>query len=326
MSEKLSRRDFMKIAIMAGIGIPVVYGVGKAIDNSVSDPTFKIDLDKKEGFGFEEAIEFATRIDNCLDQIPSIEPDATSEGLYRYAAEIIPQFEYEGIVPQSYFPKEVKFAYFGDGMEANHILGRSDCQSFAVVNSRVANPVSSWYESDDLVFTLTHELAHVAQQEMCYTEDRSFIENSAQIAAMEVCSGLALSGNKEFFRAALDELRGMTMGTAMAVAIKEKRMDEYRNFREKRSPGAIPKARFERSQRFWEDSPNELGEILSRYNQAPMDMMLKAIKGNDEIKLAFPPIYENERPYPAAEPRPIKLDDTHYLIKNMEALTMDFNK
>jgi hypothetical protein len=57
---------------------------------------------------------------------------------------------------------------------SNHVLGRSaDCERADVwINGRYINPVSSMYRSLDLVWTLTHELAHVQQTGLRQTAPR----------------------------------------------------------------------------------------------------------------------------------------------------------
>lgn len=326
IERKLSRREFVTATGLGLVGIALAL-LG---DRTGWDPVFKIEFDKdNESLSFDEAATLAIRLDRAVDALPDIVPNATPAGLYRYAAEILPQFEYEGIVPRTAVPDEVAFALFlTDPQSHNHVLGRSDCENWAVLNARMGNPISSWYQ-DDIVAVLTHELAHVAQgKSICRVEDRGLVENSAQIAAVEVMAGLGLAGNAEFLGAAVEELRGMAISTAYGLALQEGKLDDFIKLRSRVSPGAASMARFERSRRRWADDPDQLAIILDRYSIQPLNMIVRAIRENGaEITgLAFPAVFGTIFGGSARfdyTPQPIKLDDTKYLLEYLEEIVAD---
>ena len=323
MSEKLSRRDFLKLAGETA-GVLALIAYGRLHNRQLNlDPVFKVDFDKDlENLNYNEASRLALRFDKVADKLPEQFVEPTKENLIKLALEIIPQFEYEGIA-KSQYPKEIDFKFYADGDRANHVLGQSDCSTWAVINGRASLDTSAWY-GEDIVFTLAHELAHVAQtQPLCISADRALIENSAQIGALEVCSGLANQGNKLFLRATVDEIRGMAITSAYGLALKENRFEEFKDLRSKLSPGAISEARFAKSRRRWSTDPMQLQEIIYRYNITPMNMVINAIStNNSEISgLAFPNNLPQERLTPVAPP--IKLDDTKYLIEHLEEIVND---
>jgi len=272
----------------------------------------------------------AQRFDKLYDKLPEYKSPMTKEDLLAWAVEMIPMFEYEGIVDRARWPKAagVDFALFPDGDDHNHVAGRSDCVNYAVLNLRFANPHSSWYEKDDAIFTFLHEIAHTQQgQSICTYANRDLVENSAQIAALEVNAALVNQGNKELLTPLVSELRGMAISATYAAALRTKQLDKFIDFRAKLSPGAFADARFAKSRRRWSENPVELVTILNRYNVTPLVMISNAIRNNNsEIEgLAFPPVYPDNggRFFPNAEPKPIKLDDMAYFLKNAEALVKE---
>lgn len=325
-----TRRQFLELA---GIGAGAL--VAGAILNPKKDydPTFKIDFDPYDEFlSFNECSQLATRMDKLFDKLPEYKSPMTKDDLIEWTIEMTPMFEYEGIVSQANWPPKdgIGFILFPDGDSHNHVAGRSDCANYAGLNLRFANEHSSWYQDEDAPFTLLHELAHIQQgQYICATADRDLVENSAQIAALEVAAALVNQGNKELLTPLVSELRGMAISAAYASAIRTGQTTQFIDFRSKLSPGAFADARFAKSQRRWSSNPIELMTILDRYNVVPLLMISNAIRhDNSEIKgLAFPPVVENRGNYFAiGRNYPIKLDDTAYFLTHAEELMEEVKK
>lgn len=325
--KNVSRRDFIKagLATLGGLFI-----VGNAVANEARhylsrDPVFKIEFDNNdEGMSFDEAAALAIRFDKAFDRLPVPEFANTPEELTEFALELLPQFEHEGIVSQSHYPEVVEFTYYTDGNLANQVLGQSNCSTYAKVNGRITFETSTWGDTEAL-FTIAHELTHVQQSStICYTNERSLVENSAQIGAMEVVCGLANQGNPMYLWAAIDELRGMTLSAALGLALKENRMGEFEELRQQLSPGAFSEARFQKSQRRWTEDPVRLAEILEWYNVTPINMIIKAIRENNNqiTGLAFPEIDTSRETgvYGSSEPLTLALDDTAWVIEHLEEL------
>src|SRR3990167_383 len=310
----MSRRTAIGLmAVIGGAGIGVAAtGVRKAMDFLGSrekhyfDPNFKIDMDYKMELDFDEAAQLAIRFDKAFDKLPEPKIEYNDRVLAGLAYELIPQFQYEGVTPETEWPKDVKFIIFSDGDSANHVLGSSDCSNYAIVNGRMELPLSTFAKTD-AAFTLAHELAHVAQtRAVCDAVVSEEIESSAQIGALEVTAGLAL---------------------------QENRFNEFHQLRGRLSPGATSEAKFQKSRRRWASDPAQLGDILYKYNVKPMNRLIYAVSHKDAQidDLAFPPIH-SERPYGGSftvwtlEKRPVKLDDLAYLIQNVEPLVSDLVK
>ena len=318
-----TRRQFLELA---GIGAGAL-AAGAILGRKDIDPTFKIDFDQYDEFlSFNECTQLAERMDKLYDKLPEHKASTTKEDLIEWAVEMIPMFEYEGIVSQAKWPAKdgVGFILFRDGDSHNHVAGRSDCANYAGLNLRFANEHSAWYEDEDAPFTLLHELAHIQQgQYVCATANRDLVENSAQIAALEVASALVNQGNKEMLTPLVSELRGMAISAAYASAMRTGQTTQFIDFRSKLSPGAFADARFAKSQRRWSSNPIELMTILDRYNFTPLTMITNAIRNNGgEIEgLAFPPVYAEKGNYFNLEAgRPIKLNDLSYFLSHAEEL------
>lgn len=329
--ERLSRRDFLKGSFGLGVeGFLLAAGL-KYARRGKENQVFKIIFDgDEESLSFSEATQLAKRFDRVYDTLPEMKYPTSKEDVVGWAIEMLPQFEYNGITPKTVWPDRdgIAFVLFPDGDSFNHVAGRSNCENYAVMSIRYENPVSSWYQDEDWPFTLAHELAHVQQGVLCGTAPTDLVENSAQIAAIEICASLVNGGNKLLMRPLVGELRGMALSSAYAIALKESKMPEYLGLRSELSPGAFLEARFERSRRRFSTDPFKLQEILSRYNLTPMGMITKSINTNGaNIEgLAFPPVYpEMYGGYSivSRQPKPIKLDDTEYFIQNLEALAAE---
>lgn len=321
-----TRRQFFELV---GIGAGALVAE-RILGGKHLDPTFKIEFDQYDEFmSFNECSQLASRMDKLYDKLPEYKPSMTQTDLLEWAVEMIPMFEYEGIVSQAKWPPKsgVNFFLFPDGDSHNHVAGRSDCANYAGLNLRFANEHSAWYESDDAPFTLLHELAHVQQgQYICATADRDLVENSAQIAALEVGAAMVNQGNKEIFTPLVSELRGMAISATYAAAIRTKQVDRFIDFRSTLSPGAFADARFAKSRRRWSSDPVELMTILDRYNVTPILMVSNAIRhNNDEIEgLAFPPnSSERTGNYYNLSPRPIKLNDLDYFLDHAEDMAKE---
>lgn len=338
----MNRREFLirSAAVLGGAGIGLMgTGVRKAMDylgnqeETYYDPNLKIEMDYKMELDFDEAAQLAKRFDRAFDKLPEPKIEYNDKVLAGLAYELIPQFQYEGITPNAEWPREVKFVVWPDGDSANHVLGRSDCSNYAIVNGRMELPFSTFAKTD-AAFTLAHELAHVAQtRAVCENTASEEIEPSAQIGALEVTAGLALQGNPLWLWATIDELRGMSISSAYGLALKENRFGDFHALRKQLSPGAMSEARFQKSRRRWASDPLQLEAILYNYNVKPMNKIIYAVSHNDGIvdDLAFP-WTASEYPYGGGasvwsmQKRPVKVDDLGYLITNLEPLVSEVAK
>lgn len=324
--KNLSRLEFIKAAALS---FGSLFLAGSAAANEVMhyldrDPIFKIEFDDKERVSFDEAAALAIRFDRALDRLPIPEFANTQQELTEFALELVPQFEYEGVVSKATFPEEVEFTYFPDAGSANHVLGRSDCSTFAHLNLRMAFETSTWGDTE-VLYTIAHELAHVQQgTAVCLSVADWLVENSAQIASMEVMCGLANQGNPIYLWAAVNELRGMFLSSALGLAYKEDRMNDFEILREQLSPGAFAEARFQKSHRRWSDDPLRRAEILDWYNVVPINQIVWAIRENNKALpgLAFPEIDTSSTSgyYGTTESLTLMLDDTAWVIEHLEEL------
>jgi hypothetical protein len=140
--------------------------------------------------------------------------------LQSWTNEILPWFAEERIVTRERAPTRVTYGDFS-GKGANHVLGSTDCERAQVsINRRYVNSVSSMYRSLDLVWTLTHELAHVQQNSLCRSAPQADVETSAQLMAFEVDAALALNGNRWAGLALLRELRRAAVGMLQYDALR----------------------------------------------------------------------------------------------------------
>jgi len=338
----MSRRAFLRLSATLGgalIGagaIPAAEGARKLAGYKapVWNPELKIYTDGKIGLNFDEAAQLAQRFDKLYDAIPKQKIEWSDSVLRGLALELIPQYEYEGFTPRAEWPKEIQFIIYPRGHEANHVLGQSDCETFAVINGRLALPLST-FADDEGPHTLAHELAHVAQTgAVCQYGPRDQIEVSAQIASLEVEAGLALqTGNPLWMRSTLGELRNMAMGSAYALALQDKDFDKYHELRSRLSPGALSEGRFQKGLRRWKDDPKELKRLLEIYDLKPFNRIVYALMYNDAVidDLAFPPIVAS-RSYGGSyiqweiPRRERRLDDLAHLVAHGEELVADFKR
>jgi hypothetical protein len=321
----ITRRDFLKLV---GVGAAALILPGS---NSNIDSLLKIDFDNDGNLSFEEACGLAVRFDRVFQKLHKPKLDVTPLGLRKYAKEIAPQFEYEGMGPGIEVPDQLYFAHYSGGIKANHVLGSSNCMDKIEMNGRIASDISAWYGRDEFLFTLTHELAHMAQGlDICLIGPREFVETSADIAAMEVVSGLALSGNEDFFYSAVCELRSMARGASMAIALKNNDKKAFLSVVDRFGKDALSKAKFHKAMRFWDTEIAAYRTVLESYSLGPLKTIVEAIKNNsDVVDIAMKPVnfkgmggvlHYHDGGFP------MKIDDTHYLIENMEPIAQAFLK
>lgn len=319
---KISRRDFLKMIVIGGGAI-----LAGDAPNILIDPVFRIDFEGRDELTFESAAALALRFDKALDKVDQPHFDNTNRGLLNYSKEIIPQFSYEDVVKYVRWPEILEFKIFEDGVRANHVLGTSNCDTKAFLNGRYEIDTSKWKRGQEL-FTLIHELAHIQQgEEICDTKGTELVENSAQVGAMEVAAGLANQGNPEYFWAAVNELRRMAIRSAEYLATKEKRQDEFQKLRKRLSPGAISQSLYDKDERYWATDLLEKDRVFKSYGLIPLQMIITAIRKDGGIidNLAFRPKFRliGSHSYIEDDYR-IKLDDTAYLIENLEYLANGF--
>lgn len=252
------------------------------------DPHFKIEYDREEGITFEQASALAIRFDKMSDKFgedPKIE--ASPEELYKLAHEILPQFQKEGATNKTRIPKNLDFVAFQDGEAHNHVGGRSDCQSYAILNARYINDWSRTHDSPHWVSTTVHELAHMQQGDVCNNygdaEERVNIENTAQIVTWEVMAAQVNDGNKKFVLPLLDELKSVAMSTAYVTSEREGKQEEFKELQKKMEKGALIEARRERFERVWKDDPQRLKYILTTYSEIPLNRVVDAISNKNSI-------------------------------------------
>jgi hypothetical protein len=160
--------------------------------------------------GWGDPAYMAIETDRIIDamDVPTMDMNLT-----RWTREILPWFSAQGIVRAERPLALVRYTTFS-GPQGNLVLGEADCAGARVfMTNRYVNPVSSRYGSVDMLFTLTHELAHVQQNALCTRAPGGIVESSAQLMALEVLAAMALDGNRWAGLAVLRELRSIALGT-----------------------------------------------------------------------------------------------------------------
>lgn len=214
------------------------------------------------------AAEFALKVDASIDAMQKPEYSAADAELW--VLEVSPFFSYEGLTPMGMALDppfaEVEFVPQPDGMSHNHILGYTYCDGQVSLNARFVNPVSTWFNRDEFLGTLTHELIHNLGGGFCEGSSES-LESRTQLATLEVLAAMANGGNKVALWALLTELRDIAMATVEYEALKAGDIGVYEELQALIFPGdAVEKSRFDKSMRFWEDDMDGLMGILDRYN------------------------------------------------------------
>ena len=318
LKRDLSRRDFLRICFIGILGLLFSKQSGVYLDG-----IFRVDLDGSEKLDFDKLALLSFKFSQALDHIAEIDLKPTDENLGFLVRELYTRYEYEGFGNIRSLPVGVHFTFFENSTKANNQLGESDCATYVNINARTTNPISPRYD-DGWEMGVAHELAHMASGDTeCKKGDPAWRESSAQIAAIEVCAGLALEGSPYFLRLAIEGIRDMSMAGAFGVAIVDKTLDRYEKLRQLIWPGAVAEAAYQRQLRLMaENIPTEL---IWAYWVTPMQQIVDSIKQSDPSidGLAFPPNSFTDvggifRRNPNPDRR--KLDDTKYLFEHLEEL------
>lgn len=309
---------------------------------------------------YEQAITDAIHFRRLLDKIPEEKKVGIKNGrdLANWTREIVPYFEYEGIVedkkPGEYmglvYP-EITFEDYQDGLLHNHLLGRTQIITNEIdLNNRITNPISPWYGREDSIGTLVHELLHAQGIKFPMPHSSFDAESSAQLATLEVLAAMVNNGNTLVLPALLDELSHMSMQAAKFTAIKDGRLEEFYKDQEeifKGDPFALANVR--KAARMWDeyDGSRDYSYILDAYNYKPMDAVYRCMRYHDEIygvKLPINWVWDMVNspssysvpggfgvptpPEPIPQryglpeaPKPLVIDDLHYFYDQADTLT-----
>jgi hypothetical protein len=307
-----------------GVFIGLIFGLLGlvAIRPEKVHPVWKVALNDDGELSFDEAYALAERFGNLAYSLPAYTPMKRTTDLFNWAIEVMPQFQYEGIIDgEANLPSEVDFKGFLDGGMHNHVLGVSDCENFAYINYRVRNPVSYWYGMRSALFTLVHEIAHVQQgTEVACNPDAGrahLVEPAAELMAMEVMSGLANSGNDLALYAVAWELYGMSASSATALAStpeEQRKIDDLLRFYR---PDSVSEAARQKANRIWAGDPDRLISILRQYNLLPLSTLVHS--GGIIAELATPLDEHGQHII-------LSMDDTMYLVEHLEQMAADYIK
>lgn len=275
-----------------------------------------------------QAALLADDLDLILDALPKQQLEINQRTINEWTAEILPYFEYEGIIASAFVPNEVRLTSYVNAMENFHVLGRAYCSSAGggpiEINARVGNPVSAWYGRTSFLATLVHELGHVQGGGLC-SDNSDETESTTQLVTLEVLAAMANGGNKLALYAVLDELRDMLMGAVQYEAMVGK-VDGWREFRERVYSTPEEIARSEKSARRWRSNRPLLKEILFKYSYVPVQKILKGLPDEKipKLMLGEPPwdgwdgaVIPYVQPL---KPRALAIDDLAYVLDHAEEI------
>ena len=241
----------------------------------LSSPTPK---QPNSGLTFDQLAEMTKKYDTFYDQIEVFPKIRTPDDITQWVKEVVPYFSYEMITdPESEygtysgprFPENISFTYYEDERQHSHILGTANCLSQSItLNGRYANENSAFYERNDLLVILVHELAHI--QGICYGSSRLDSEISAQLATLEVLAALVNHGNKQALGPLLGELRKMSLNAALYMAYEEERIDDFLSLVTTIVDSPYEQARLAKSARYWVVDKEHESYILYTYNYRPI--------------------------------------------------------
>ena len=315
------------LAILGGAGLVAANELYKMLPHK--DVIFKVDFDNKKELSFSELSQMTKRLDKVSDSLDlsNWHPDSNGYDLIEWAKEIIPQIEAEGAVDTAVWPNIAEFYTFGTGDEANHVLGRSDCENFIILNDRIKNKHSAMFESPDFIGVVAHELVHISQGDLCTPQNRENIENTAQIVMLETLAAMGNRGNKDAFKAFVWEFRGIALGAAYGIALKENHKEWYESLRSKINPGVLASARWAKHEIEYQGDDSDLRDILLVYNLGPVKRIVDAVQNHAGAitDLALPPVVSTDY---TREPhaRTFLMNDFMYAMSNLESMAQAYKE
>lgn len=292
----------------------------------------------------EGATEIALLADALADSIEDLYPESLRniEEAQGFLFEIMAYSVYERILPETsrydigggewerrptheVMPLVEMRHYWGDS--TFHLMGTASCWDPTIpidINVRFFNPASPLYsKSARQISVLIHETMHmegVCPQENKGDEYNVNVESATQVATLEVLAAMTRHRNKYGLLPFLREIQGFAADLVLYQALENDDLDTYR--REILIPtanDAYRLAAFEKSMDHWMESyalTFRLKDIINRYGYKPYLYIIEALKDDDyeTVKLPFP--------NPTGT---IRLNDTAYVLDNIEALVSDYH-
>jgi len=316
VEKRLSRRDFLKLAgITAGSLV-----AGKTIEKFTEPTAFDI-LQTEGALTKDGAKNILFKLDEYSDLAEPYQPKEikTIEDAELLALEAIPYFLFEGANEVGeVFPK-IEMAYFG-GKNVFFIGGRANCQnpfdSTVWLNHRYFNPMSPWNDGSRVVSTLIHEIGH-SQWASCDVMNMD-VESATEISTAEVMAGMSLHGNKHTFVPFIHQIQGFAFDYLWLQYMKE---GDMKGFQEdvvsNTADNKFGIGGFDKAVRFWKGHEDDLTSILERYGSKPYIYLAESMRDPENVTRKLPLLNLN---------RNLVMDDTAYILKNINGLTADFIK
>lgn len=364
--ERIGRREFLKgMALGAGavLGGEALWTIGVAASTTalasaelyrqvesqidLNDPlsyyrNVRVGLFGRQAEVMPSLTEWGVRriiktLDGYADAIKPLFPEAprTIQEARALALEIVPYFIYEDMrntrrsmggppitepLPEVY--PSLQMAMMG-GIRTFHVLGTADCEdpekSAVGINVRFYNPYSPWHEKGWLqVSTLVHELGH--SQNVSCTEGEN-METATQLATIEILAAMATHGNKWALLPFLREVQGFAYDWLYLQHLEKRKdagFDSFRKVIEETADNYYDIARFDKSVSFWRSRREELVGLLGKYGSRPHIYLSEALN--------TAPLYLT-RPLPLlGRQGNLRLNDTAYVLKNIEKMVADYPK
>lgn len=303
---------FRKIIIVLCL-LAVLIITSAPIATTQRDSVLKIRV-RDDWLNFDEAASLVRRFDKQIKKIEEAgwKPESSPESMQLWINEITPMFMYEGLATST----DAEFQGFPtalpDGFDHNHIAGRSDCQTYMILNARYFNSVSGWFARESWPVVVAHELAHIQQGQACSRlyNSQNLIENSAQIMAWEAMAALGNQGSADAVLALVYDLRGTAMSSARAIAASQGRENDYQRLRKEIYGDDISYwSRASKGDRFWAEDEDTLNRLMRRYSWTPLNMVFKARHEGTIYQLAL-----------SNDSHAAEIDDLIYFFQHMEEL------
>ena len=306
---------WLLLLILTGVVGGIAWAPVSYVNDHFYDRAFKGWYDYDRQFDYNEVMTFSQRLNGLVNQIEAEGDDwyprASSDYAYAFIAELAAQFSYEGAANMVNYPT-MNFAAAPSAGRHNHIGGTSDCENSFRLNLRYANPISAWHENPGWISTLSHELAHNHQGQVCYDMPRELVETTAELMNWEVLAGLANQGNRIALFVLIYDLRSGALSTAqgMALAAGEKALARFEKaLRDIQGHDALKWSRYEKSMRFWAGDMERLEWILATYSAAPLNLIARHKFGGTIPDLALD-----------TDTRDLKIDDLLYVLEHAEEM------